>query len=268
MSQLIFEKSVAGQKQLIGAFFSIAALLSIVQLVCVAILQRRPWFIDCITKAARHHEAQFVPGQNRWKQIFLCGNKESIYPNDSNEEIGVAQPEDHQINNRSARSFGAVLKDCWLHAFSALLLIIITMMLFPLVAPYGFHQNYFWTTMLNGIGQLGHTFMRFAPVYFSFLNIRPHWLLPAIIIRCLFFMPLFIVINRLSNTPVLHSPWFLVLCMLGFSGTHGWAGTLTSIYTVASVSDPQEKAMASKILIISQLIACGVGQFAGKLTVL
>lgn len=260
LSQVVFDRTIEGQTALIWAFFSCGTVLSMMLLVCITLLNHREWFRRCVLKAKLHHESQYAPGVNRWKQVFLCNTEEEKGEENSKTDVeGCDVP---------ARNFKAVIKDCGLHAFSALFLITITMMLFPIVAPLGFHQNYTWRTILNGIGQIGHTTMRFAPIYFAWLHIKRSWLLPVITIRCLFFFPLFLVIARMPSIPELHDPWFLSVCMIVFSALHGWAGTLTDIYCISSVSHPQEKAMASKVLVIAQMGACAIGQFAGNLTVL
>lgn len=258
LSEAIFEKTKDGQKLLIWLFMPCGVLFSVPLLSCLTILQRREWFNELIESAKEQHEAQFTPERSRYRQTFACCPTPSKNPYDSE-----STPLDGSIMDLKG-----VLKASRLPVSCLSLSFIVFGMLFPIVAPYQFGQTYAWNTILNGFGQIAHTLMRFATVYFPFLHIRPKWLLLVIMIRGLFFFPLFIIIARFPNILLLRSTSFLTFCMIIFNGSHGWAVTLSCKHIVQSVSNLQEKAIASKITTIATFFCLGIAQFAGKLTTL
>lgn len=261
---LFDQKSSSSQQTLLWTFFPFGILVVALQAVSLTILHRGAWFKECLRASARHHASQFKPGQNRWKQIFLIGESTS---NDtaitSNEASTKKFSGDEESLLLPPRSLGPVMKDCWLPVFSCCLLLLVSLSIYPSIAPYGFHQTYTWTTIINGLSLIAHTIVRFLPVYIKSIHIGQYWLLGLIVARLCVFFPLFLTVYKLKDIPVLHNPWFLSVCIMIFGGLHGYACTLTDIYAVNSVTHPQEVATVSKILVLLQLVSCGIAQFTG-----
>lgn len=257
---------------LLWAFCPFGALLVLLQFACLTILHRGAWFKECLTNAAKHHESQFKPGHNRWKQVFLIdGSPSNSASGPPSTQVSREDSEKHQFSGDEEslllpppRSLKPVVKDAWLPIFCGCFLLMGSLMIYPAIAPYRWDQPAAWESALLGLCLIGNTVARFLPVYVDWVHMGRKCLFLAIMVRFCIFFPGSILIWKFPAIEFSHNPWFLAFCMFVIGGLwNGYAATLSDMLAVTSVTHPQEVATVSKLVVLGQLISCGVGQFTG-----
>lgn len=227
----IFERTQSGQIHLIWAFFVSGAVLSLLQVVCFYFLSREKWFQQCIERSKKEQPADTI----------------------RTAEFG------------ERRSVVEVFKECYLEAFNASFTLFVTLLLFPLCGPFGWHKSMDVANYLMGTFQILDLLLRWLPALGGWTKLHPKLLRTLVYLRPVILIPLFVLPMRVKNLPFFGStPWLFILMAI-FTITSGWFVTLSAIYCPECVQHPAEKEIASEVFVISLLAFITIGIFMSRI---
>lgn len=231
----LFPRTPTGQIQLLWVFFSLGAACSLVQVACFFVLSKKKWFQNCVKLSSKRRDAQAEKALRQWGR---------------------------------PRSIVEIFKDCWLQGFNAAFTLFVTLLVFPTVGPFHWHQTPDVASYMNGTFQIVDLLVRWMPALGGWTQIPKKYLTTLVIIRPLIFIPLFVLPMRIKNLQFLGDTWWLFILMTIFTITNGWFVTLGSVYCTKDIEHPAEEEIAADIFVIGLLGFITAGIFASKLLIL